>query len=1000
MLAARRPLVVVAVLGFVVLTASASAQQGGVSAIAGIVRDPSGAVLPGATVQATSPVLIERVREVVTDEQGQYKIVNLPPGTYSVTVSLPGFKSVQRAGIELTTNFTAPVNAQLEVGSVEETLTVSGTAPVVDVQNAATRNIISARVLDTIPTGKTMLTIIALTPGMAGNTAGQDVGGSKGDLMPFFSFHGSAQGDSKLEVNGFNVNNAAASGRGFVPSPQNTQEIAVELGGGSAEQPSGGIQFNYISKAGGNLFRGDLTGSFTNQKLQSNNFNDTLASRGMTASTINRLDKVGDIGFGFGGAVVQDKLWYFGSYRYWAAGTYVAGQYFNKLQNSLLYQPDLSRPVINDFWGNNASLRMTWQATARNQFSFHYEWEKRCDCTHLMGNNAIFQGLSAGEATDHQIFLPVDILQMEWTSPVSNKLLFNGGIQFSRPTWSTFPQPGLWPGAVAITEDTTGQRWGAEPGINSYLTPSTRHKMEPRLSMTYVTGSHAFKTGFNLTHEWGQLQTTIVPNDVNYTFHLGLPVTITQFGTPLTVLDNMKADLGVYGQDQWTHKRLTLNAGLRFDYIKDDVPAQHLPPTRFRLNAVDTPALDCSPCQSDFSPRVSVAYDLFGTGKTALKFAAGRYMLARGNSGVYNPANFVVTNASRQWNDANGNFVPDCDLTVITANGECAALNNNRFGTINVTTAIADNARLDYRRNNVQFSGGVQHQVLPGTSVNVSYYRTTWNQFTVTDNLLTTPADYNSYCVPLPSDGQLPGGGGNQLCGLYAVSAAKFGQSQGLVARTSDYGGEQTDVFDGVDVILNARLPRGGFLTGGTSTGREVFDNCFAAQQPDLTATAFTNPSVAAPTLANNPSGFCRVSPPFLTQLKLQGSYPLAWDFQISAAYQNTPGIPIHASLVVPNPTVAESLGRPLPGNASSVTIANIIAPLTVYEDRISQLDLRLTRIFRLGGARRFQANLDVYNALNGSSILNENTNYGPNWKRPTLILDGRLVKFGGQLSF
>jgi hypothetical protein len=125
--------------------------------------------------------------------------------------------------------------------------------------------------------------------------------------------------------------------------------------------------------------------------------------------------------------VVQDKLWYFASYRYWAAGTYVAGQYFNKLQNSILYQPDLSRPVINDFWGNNASLRMTLQATPRNQFSFHYEFEKRCDCTHLMGNNAIFQGLSAGEATDHQIFLPVDILQTEWTFPVNNKLLFNCG---------------------------------------------------------------------------------------------------------------------------------------------------------------------------------------------------------------------------------------------------------------------------------------------------------------------------------------------------------------------------------------------------------------------------------------------------------------------------------------------------------------------------------------------------------------------------------------------
>ena len=139
MLADRRLLVGAAVLGCLALAASASAQQGGVSAIAGTVRDTSGAVLPGATVQAASPVLIEKVREVVTDEQGQYKIVGLPPGSYGVTVSLPGFKSVQRSGIELTTNFTAPVNAQLEVGSVEETLTVSGAAPVVDVQNASTR---------------------------------------------------------------------------------------------------------------------------------------------------------------------------------------------------------------------------------------------------------------------------------------------------------------------------------------------------------------------------------------------------------------------------------------------------------------------------------------------------------------------------------------------------------------------------------------------------------------------------------------------------------------------------------------------------------------------------------------------------------------------------------------------------------------------------------------------------------------------------------------------
>ena len=1008
-----RVLVVVFTLGCLALAASAFAQTaGGSAAIAGTVKDTSGAVLPGVTVEAASPALIERVRSVVTDGQGQYKIVNLPVGTYSVTFSLAGFQTAKRDGIELTTNFTAPVAVELAVGSLQETVTVSGEAPVVDVSNTAVRRVISRELLDSMPNGKTMLSLIGLTPGMGGNPSSQDVGGTKGDQMPFFSFHGSASGDSKLQSNGFNVNIGGASGRVFVPSPMNTQEIAIELGGGNAEQPISGIQFNYISKSGSNNVSGDVIGSWTNHNFQSANFNSDLAARGMSASSINRLDRIGDVGIGVGGPIQVNKLWYFTSYRYWAAGTFVAGQYFNANANSHLpIAFDTNRPVINDYWGHDASIRLTWQATTRNKFDFHYEWEKRCDCHHLQGNNANFAGLASGEATDYQIFIPADMFQTEWTFPATNKLLFNGGVQFSRPTYRTNFQRGLPADAVSIVDSVTGQRWGAEaPSPNPpYQVPSHRDKVEPRFSATYVTGSHAFKGGFNLIHDWGQLTTNDQPNNMSWTYANRVPTTVTEWGTPYTVRENMKAELGVFGQDQWTLKRLTVNYGLRWDYVKLDVPAQSLDATKLRPIVVNTNPVTCSPCQSDFNPRVSASYDVFGNGKTAIKGGLGRYSAARGNS-VFNPANSIVQSASRQWTDGNGNFFPDCDLLNNAANGECGPQNNARFGTVNVVTNIADNARIDYRKYNWQATAGLQQELLPGTSLSVTYVRTSWYNFTLTDNLAVTAlgqgtgsvGDFDPYCIPVPTDSRLPLSG-QPLCGLYAVSAAKFSTqtTNNLIMRQTDFpGGAQTDIFNGVDVTINARLPHGAFLTGGTSTGRERFNNCYAAARPDLVPLAYSNFSSAATTLSNNPSGFCSVVPPFQTQLKLQGSYPLPWDFQLSGSFGSGPGIPILASYQIPNALVAPSLGRNLPGNVSSVNIAAIIAPLTLFEDRINQFDLRLTKIFKLAGSRRFRANLDIYNVLNGSGILSENYTYGPAWQKPTQILDGRMFKFGGQVSF
>ena len=269
---------------------TAASAQTSANNITGVVKDATDLVMPGVTVEVSSPALIEKVRTAVTDSQGQYRIVSLPPGIYGVTFTLPGFTTVKREGIQLTVNFTATINAQLKVGGVEETVTVSGESPVVDVQSTDTRNVLSRDVLDTIPTGKTIQAFASMTPGMRISSTGQDVGGSRGDAFLTMTIHGSKTNDAKWNQEGFETN-YGPSGRTYIVNPA-AQELSMELGGGSAEAKFGGVQVNVIPKTGSNTLQGDLFGTYTNNNFQSTNLSDEAAARGLTASTINRLDKI------------------------------------------------------------------------------------------------------------------------------------------------------------------------------------------------------------------------------------------------------------------------------------------------------------------------------------------------------------------------------------------------------------------------------------------------------------------------------------------------------------------------------------------------------------------------------------------------------------------------------------------------------------------------------------------------------------------------------------
>ena len=1001
----RPPLHVVVMLCTLILASPAWAQQA--SAIAGLVRDTSGAVLPGVTVEAASPALIEKVRTAVTDAQGRFNIVNLRPGTYAVTFTLPGFNAVKREGIQLTAGFTAAVNADLQVGSLEETITVSGESPLIDTQNTRQQTVLSSELLEALPSGqKTAINVVSLTPGMT--TAGlADVGGSLGTYNAGgngTTFHGKT--GFKREFDGMRVENMEADGNnGYILNAITVQETTVETGGVSAESDMSGVSLNMIPKEGGNTFRFMAAGLFTNEHLSTDNFGDDLRARGVTlpSKVINIYDGWGTVG----GPIKQDKLWFFAAERIWGNRNQRANTFWNATQGTPLYTPDTARPFQPNEFYKSHSGRVTWQAAQRHKVNFFLDVQKNCKCYSGTGLTAVTT--TAPEADAQLRFWPQFLAQVAWSAPITDRMLLEAGYSATISHWPRVANPGVSTDSIRITEASTGFIYGAPETLQD-LQDSDRYAQ--RFSVSYITGSHSFKSGFQLGQGVKNLH-QYSWTDYNYTFLRGVPTQITQLATPYLRKERIRADLGIFAQDQWAVKRLTVNYGVRFDYYNAYVPEQHMPATKF-VPARDFEPVDDVPLWKDLSPRLGAAYDLFGNGRTAVKASVGRYVgkTAIAIAADNNPVTRSVLSVTRTWTDANLNYVPDCDLAVFSLNGECGAINNANFGRVNANaTQYADEAIHGWGARDYlwDISAEVQQQLGAGVSLNAGYYRNWYDNFLITDNGEVTPADYNSFCVTAPSDARLPGGGGYPVCGLYDITPAKFGRVTNLVTRAENYG-KLRYVSNFINVSLNTRLSSGAQFSAGFDTGRTVNDACFDVDTPGAGAAA-NLPGVSrtpTPFTATEVNGrkICRATTPWSAnaQFKANGSYPLPGDFAVSGTLQNVAGPMITANYTVPNALVAPSLGRDLAAcggrTPCTATVAvPLVAPQTMFEPRRTQMDLRFTKFVRLTRGQ-LQLNLDVYNALNASNVVTLNTNYGPSWLQPTSFLTGRLYEIGMQWSF
>jgi Carboxypeptidase regulatory-like domain len=1000
------------------------------ASIAGIVKDASGAVLPGVTVEAASPVLIEKVRSAITDGTGQYRIVNLLPGTYTVTFTLPGFSTVRREDIELTGSFTASVNADLKVGGVAETITVTGETPIVDTQSVRRQTTISNELMTAIPTARSWAATALLIPGIV------TIGGGPTDIqvtpqMTVFGGAGGRNNEGRMQVDGLNAG-AGLGGSGvstYVADISNAQEIVTTTSGGLGEVEVGGPSLSIVPKSGGNTIKGAAYLSGVAKGMVGSNYSDELLAAGLTRP--GQLLRQWDYTLGIGGPIKKDRLWYYATAR-------DEGQYrsipniFPNLNagdpTKTLYAPDRTREVRGAESWRLYVVRLTYQASPRNKFNIHWDEQHPCNgstfgtsgdgCRNQPDSEAVYGPLGLGglsSTTSPEVggylYDHPRVRLLTWSSPATNHLLFEAGFGAYQAPFGPYESPGNTTRGLARVTEQCAAGCSANGGIPNlvYRSANWGHSWDAqytwRGSMSYVTGAHNLKIGYGGVALVSDLENHT--NDLNlaYTVSNGVPISLTQSLLPYTTSYRTR-NMAFYVQDQWKLGRMTLQGALRFDRNWSFSPEQQIGPTNFLATPITFPQTPGVTGYKDLSPRGGVAYDVFGDGKTAVKVNFGKYLEPTSNNNNYilsNPIGRIATTASRSWTDANNNFVPDCVLTNPLANAECGQMSALTFGTTALTTAAIDPKILEgwsVRSNDWQIGASIQQQILPRVSVEAGYLHRWLNNFTVTDNLLVGPGDFTAYSITAPSDPRLPGGGNYSVGGLYNVVQSKFGQTSNNITLANDFG-EQYQRYNGVLVNVSARLGAGVQFQGGINTGKTINDNCAVrAQLPELTTVAGVSPAVSV----GNP--YCHADPGLITKISTLGSYTVPKiDVLVSGTFRSDQGGVLSANWNAPVALVTAALGRPAAVVGTTVPI-NLVAPGQVWGDRVNALDMRFAKILRFGRTRN-TIGIDLYNITNSAAILTYNQSFNPSattgsqaWLAPTSVLTPRFVKIGVQIDF
>jgi carboxypeptidase family protein len=968
------------------------------SVITGVVRDSSGGVLPGVSVEASSPALIENVRTGVTDGEGQYRIIDLRAGTYVVTFSLAGFGTVKQQGLELPALFTATVNAVMRVAELSETVTVKGGAPLVDVQSVAAQTVLTQKMLEEIPTGRSIWGNSQVIPGVTARRQGngpRDVGGTQGHNQSNVTAHGSADADGSQLLDGMRINGITGDGgdKTYI-NPGGLAEFSYATGGIDADVSGGGVRLNMIPKDGGNDFHGSVFSSWTNKSFQSEPLTDDLRSAGLASA--DAVSKLYDLTLGAGGPIKEQRMWFYGSYRRYVADLPVTNSFYTDASAPTLntWTPDLSRPVTQNNLITNYTGRVLLQVNRLNKLAGYYDKPIKVRINEQIGSGALraresffHRGGFSREETGgiDQTGGSYQIWQLKWTGAWTDRLLFEAGFQRnnqSPPVGHVLPDlavdisKGIIP--VPKFDLITQTRWGA-PSTDIFLQTTTRQTIMTALS--YVTGSHAFKVGIEGGSGNKRLQRYFDQPGVNFVqqYSNGVPTSLVLYNTPVDQRNDMQYDLGIYLQDRWTVHRLTVSPGIRFEAIRVGWPEQGTPLADQSLLLLEGyqprpvfAARDNIPNWKNWSPRLGVAYDLFGDAKTVVKLNIDRYQAAQsvGLAERYNPLRGQTE--TRTWNDVNRNFMYDPGVDIL---GPTSNLN---FG-----AAVFRTPDPDLRRPyNTELGIGIRREIRSGMAAGFSYYRRSFGNLEYSENALLanapgafTPIVVQNPCLSNPQ-WNCPGTILPTVT-IYSINPAL----QGLGTVVDRNSANNTRVYNGFEGDFSIRTNRTNIF-GGLTVDRTVSNSCepFAAAFADA-----SNPNAA---LLCDESAF---NIPFRPQVKVGGSYELPYAFRLSGTFQSNPSPFSNVTFLFTR--------QATPGLTQASVNGTLIEPGSFALPRHNQLDVRLARAFKFA-ERSVELQVDLFNALNARTPDALTTAAGPTLGRPTQVLQPRFVAFGAQFHF
>ena len=739
--------------------------------LVGTVTDETGGVLPGVSATLSGATLIGGPQTEVTAISGQYRFERLPPGVYNVRFELVGFKSIERQDIHVSATFTAVVNVRMQVGNMEERVTVTGESPIVDTKSNVQQTAMGQEVLEGIPTGRDVWSLAKLIPGVSVGT--YDVGGTQGMQQSDMSAHGSRDADKTFAIDGLSVNwPGTGGGATMVYYDQGMfEEVNYQTSAIPAEVAIGGIFMNMVTKAGGNFWRGEARYYFANDGMQSENFE--AVSRQFNFQGGNPVTEQYDFNGTLAGPLVRDTIWFFGSYRRW------------KVDKLLLstFNPDGTNARDNNLiW--NGSAKLTAQLARNHRLGLVYNYNQK---NRYQRRTATFEE----DQASYVQLQPGYTGQAKYTAVLGSQFVFESTAGGVKGVWPLHYQKEVGPDDIRREDTVLQTGWGAAP--RSYDNPNYRFQFDNVISHTRNGhGTHSLKAGVQFTRQFYRDINTM-NGDMRLIYNNGVPFRVQAFNTPVQATSYIH-QLGLFAQDSWSLGRVTVNVGLRADGAKGWIPDEVSGAGRW----VGERSIQKREVYNQWIGvwRAGVVFDLTGTGLTALKGNFSRYAHQVGAAAIVNSVHaFALSSANIAWNDRNKNVLPDP--------GE---LGNFEGFTGGASTRYPDAKGTTWGHSD-ELTAGIEHQLMRDVRVGLMYYHRT-NRNNV-----------GSFNVAVPSSAYVPVEVTNPLGGtatVYNLNASYVGKQDNVRMATPLL---DTD-YDGVELTAAKRFSSRWQMLFGLTVGR------------------------------------------------------------------------------------------------------------------------------------------------------------------------------------